>query len=299
MVGLDTSHVPAFANLLHDASHEYHVPGGRIVAAVPGGSPDFALSIDRVDKFTAELRDRHGVEIVATVAELRGKCDAIMLESIDGRVHLDQFREIADWQIPVFIDKPLAISSSDAAEILRIARQKQVRVTSSSAIRFAESFQTALLEEAAGPIIGGDFYGPMAFQNECPGYFWYGIHSAEMLFATMGADCKEVMAIRNEQHDIVIGRWADDRLGVLRGNREGNSRFGGTIHRKTGSTGFQIAPGSKPFYASLLERIIPYFQGQANVVELNEMHAVVGFLEAANHSATQGGWQKLPTEPSA
>ena len=61
MVGLDTSHVPAFASLLHDATHEYHVPGARIVAAFPGGSPDFDLSANRVGPFTDELRDKRGV----------------------------------------------------------------------------------------------------------------------------------------------------------------------------------------------------------------------------------------------
>lgn len=103
MAGLDTSHVPAFANLLHDTSHEHHVPGGRIVAAFPGGSPDFDLSINRVGQFTDELRSLHHVEIVDSLSALREKCDAVMLESIDGRVHLEQFRAMADWGIPVFI----------------------------------------------------------------------------------------------------------------------------------------------------------------------------------------------------
>jgi len=54
MAGLDTSHVPAFAGLLHDSTKEYHVPGARIAAAFPGGSPDFDLSINRVGQFTAD-----------------------------------------------------------------------------------------------------------------------------------------------------------------------------------------------------------------------------------------------------
>ena len=116
MIGLDTSHVPAFANLLHDSTQEYHVPGGRIVAAYPGGSPDFALSLSRVEGYTAELRDKHGVEIVESIAELRNKCDAVMLESVDGRVHLEQFREVAGWGGPVFIDKPLAKTAKAAAQ---------------------------------------------------------------------------------------------------------------------------------------------------------------------------------------
>lgn len=291
MAGLDTSHVSAFAKLLHDDTHEYHVPGARIVAAFPGGSSDFELSINRVAGFTAGLRDTYGVEIVDSLSGLRGKCDALMLESIDGRVHLKQFRDVAEWGLPVFVDKPLTISGSEAHEIACIAEEKGIRVTSASAIRFAEAFSQTLAENAE-PIIGADFYGPMALQEQCPGYFWYGIHSAEMLFATLGGGCREVLALRCESHDIVIGRWIDGRIGSLRGNRTGNNSFGGTIHRKT-SASFDVSKGSKPYYASLLEKVIPFFQGKSEVVPLREAVEVIHFLEAANQSAAVGGWVAL------
>ncbi|HRJ72165.1 MAG TPA: Gfo/Idh/MocA family oxidoreductase, partial [Terrimicrobiaceae bacterium] len=195
MAGLDTSHATAFATLLHDQSHEHHVPGARIVAAFPGGSPDFDLSINRVGQFTAELREKHGTEIVDSLSALRGKCDAVMLESIDGRVHLPQFREVADWGVPVFIDKPLTLSSDEAREIMTLAAEKNVRVTSASAMRFAESFRQALETGADAPVIAADFYGPMPLVSKCPGYFWYGIHAVEMLFAAMGPGCREVLAV--------------------------------------------------------------------------------------------------------
>lgn len=285
MAGLDTSHVPAFAGLLHDSSQEYHVPGARIVAAFPGGSPDFDLSINRVEQFTAELRDKQGVEIVDSLSGLRGKCDAVMLESIDGRVHLEQFREVAEWGVPVFIDKPLTLSADEAREIVKIASEKNVRVTSASAMRFAEKFREALDTGGDEPVLGGDFYGPMSLVEKCPGYFWYGIHSVEMLFATMGPGCREVLAVHEESHDVVVGRWADGRVGVVRGNRAGSFGFGGTIHRKAQSTAFDVSAGKKPFYASLLEKVIPFFRNEAELVAPFEMIEVIAFLEAANRSS--------------
>ena len=293
MAGLDTSHVPAFATLLHDSSHEFHVPGGRIVAAFPGGSPDFDLSANRVEAFTDELRDKHGVGIVDSITALRGKCDAVMLESIDGRVHLPQFREVAEWGVPVFIDKPLTVSRDEAQEIARIAKENNVRVTSASAIRFAEKFQEALLAGGEEPVTGGDFYGPVQFVEKCPGYFWYGIHSAEMLFAAMGEGCREVLAVREDKHDMLIGRWSDGRLGTLRGNRTGNAGFGGIIHRAGKSQSFDVSSGKKPYYASLLEKVIPFFHGEGEVVGSAEMVEVIGFLEAANRSAGTRQWVEL------
>ena len=293
MAGLDTSHVPAFATLLHDAAHEHHVPGARVVAAFPGGSPDFPLSADRVEGFTAELRDKHGVEIVTSLSGLRGKCDAVMLESIDGRVHWEQFREVAEWGVPVFIDKPLTLLAEEAREIARLAGERGVRVTSASAIRFAEKFQEVLTADDGEPVLGADCFGPMAFQEKCPGYFWYGIHSAEMLFAALGTGCREVLATREESHDLVVGRWADGRIGTIRGNRAGNNGFGGTLHRKATSRAFDVTKGTKPYYASLLEKVIPFFRGAGEVVAVAEAVEVIGFLEAANKSAATGGWMAL------
>ncbi len=291
MAGLDTSHVPAFANLLHDNTSEHHVPGGRITAAFPGGSPDFPASVNRVEGFTSDLRDKHGVEIVDSLSALRGKCDAIMLESIDGRVHLAQFREVADWGLPVFIDKPLTVSVPEAREIAKLASDKNVRVTSASAIRFAEKFREVLDRET--PPTGADVYGPVQIQEQCPGYFWYGIHSAEMLFAAMGSGCLEVLAVREESHDLLVGKWKDGRLGSVRGNRTGNNTFGGTLHRANGSQSFDVSAGKKPYYASLLDRVMPFFRGEGEVVSLAEMVDVIGFLDAANRSACSREWIAL------
>lgn len=284
MVGLDTTHVAAFANILHSTDHPYHVSGARIVAAFPGGSPDFELSISRVEYFTTELREKYGVQMVDSIEQLKGQCDAIFLESIDGRIHLEQFRQVADWGLPIFIDKPFAIASEDAQEMAGIAARMEVRVMSASAMRYAEAFQAALVDAGKGEVTGGDFFGPMQLQEKCPGYFWYGIHSAEMLYAAFGPGCREVQAVREETHDMVIGRWADGRLGTIRGNRTGNNGFGGVIHRQKGSSFFEISSAAKPYYASLLEEIVGFTQQVTEGVPLAETVEIIRFLEAANES---------------
>src|SRR5580704_4713713 len=64
LVGLDTSHASAFTSILHNPSDPFHIPGARVVAAFPGGSPDMPISISRVGGFTTELRDMYGVRIM-------------------------------------------------------------------------------------------------------------------------------------------------------------------------------------------------------------------------------------------
>src|SRR5438093_230563 len=59
IIGLDTSHVVAFTQLLNDPHAKAELAGVRIVAAYPGGSPDIPSSRDRVAGFTRDLRARY------------------------------------------------------------------------------------------------------------------------------------------------------------------------------------------------------------------------------------------------
>src|SRR4051812_5404585 len=90
IIGCDTSHVIAFTNTLYGPKATGDLAGFRVVAAYPGGSQDIPSSRDRVAGYVAELRDKHHVEIVDSIPDLVAKVDVVLLESVDGRPHLDQ-----------------------------------------------------------------------------------------------------------------------------------------------------------------------------------------------------------------
>lgn len=293
MIGLDTSHVIAFAKLLNDEQNEYHVSGGKVTVAFPGGSPDFALSINRIEGFTKQLQEDFGVKIVDSPEAVAEECDAILLESVDGRVHLEQFRRIVSYGKPVFIDKPLAVSSEHANEIYRLAAEHNVPVMSTSSLRYAEALSEVLANESKGSIIAGDTFGPMAFEETQPGYFWYGIHSVEMLFKIMGSGCVDVMTSSTDDHDIIVGQWKDGRIGTVRGNRKGNNQFGAIVHREKGSQYVDVNSNPKPYYASMLERIMQMFHGEQCDIPNRESLEVIRFIEAANESRKTGSKVKL------
>ena len=113
----DTSHVTAFAKILNDPNSPDYLPGGRIVAAYKGGSKDIEESASRVDKYADELRTTWKVEFYTGIDTLCKKVDAVLLTSVDGRVHLEQLKPILAAHKPVFIDKPLAATLEDAREI--------------------------------------------------------------------------------------------------------------------------------------------------------------------------------------
>ncbi|MBM3871960.1 MAG: gfo/Idh/MocA family oxidoreductase, partial [Verrucomicrobia bacterium] len=83
MIGLDTSHVPAFTDLLNNPQNKAHVPGAKVVAAFKGGSPDIASSRDRVEGFTKTLVDKYNVKLYDTIEEMVKHVDAVFIESVD------------------------------------------------------------------------------------------------------------------------------------------------------------------------------------------------------------------------
>ncbi|MGB1520813.1 MAG: Gfo/Idh/MocA family protein, partial [Limisphaerales bacterium] len=163
MIGLDTSHVIAFTRILNDASREDHVPGGKVVAAFKGGSEDVEASYSRVDRFTQQLRDEFQVEIVDTIQALCEKVDAVLLESVDGRPHLEQAKPVIAAGKPLFIDKPMAGSLQDVIEIFRLAKEANVPCFSSSSLRYYPSL-TELMNRDFGDLKGAISYGPCTIE---------------------------------------------------------------------------------------------------------------------------------------
>jgi predicted dehydrogenase len=288
MIGLDTSHVPAFSKLLNDTESAYHIPGGRVTVAYPGGSPDFEMSWSRLPGFQQQLVESFAVEIVETPEQAAEQSDAVLLLSVDGRVHLEQLKRIAPLGRPVFVDKPFAIRSEDARSMVDLAVKYGFPLMSCSALRYSEVLTDILQNSEKGSLIGADFYGPMEIQPTQPGFFWYGIHTAEMLYRTLGTGCVQVQVTTNNEHDHVTGVWADGRIGTIRGNRKGNKTFGGLIHHERGTHLMDTGASDKPYYASLLERVMCMFQGEKPEISLQETMEIVRFLEAANESRETG-----------
>lgn len=283
IVGTDTSHVTAFTRLLNDPSAPDHVPGARVVAAYKGGSPDVEASRTRVDKFAEELAARWGVEIVPDIPTLCDRVDGVLLESVDGRVHLEQARQIIAARKPLFIDKPLAATLEDAREIARLARDAGVPWFSSSSLRYSEIVASLKAPDISGALV----WGPGPFE---PHHYldlsWYGIHAAEMLFALMGPGCEEVTRVATENADEVVCRWKDSRIGSMRVVRP-STGYGAVVFR--GNKAAQSDPKAKTGYAPLVREIVKFFETRQPPVPNEETLELIAFLDAAQKSKERGG----------
>lgn len=285
IIGLDTSHVVAFTKVLNAANKTEDLEGVRVVAGYPGGSPDIPSSKDRIEGFTTTLRDKYQIEIVDSIDELLKKVDVVLLESVDGRPHLEQARPVFAARKPVFIDKPVAASLADAVRIYELAKATKTPCFSSSSLRFAPGVQAVKTNPKVGEILGCDAYGPAPTEPHHPDLFWYGIHGVEILFTIMGPGCESVVRVPTDGTDVVVGTWKGGRVGSFRGIRAGKADYGATVFGKDG-----VAPsGGSGGYEPLLKEIVKFFKSGQPPVSPEETLEIMAFMEAADISKRQGG----------
>lgn len=284
IIGTDTSHVIEFTKILNDPSSPEHVPGARVVAAFKGGSPDVQSSASRVDKFAEELSGKWKIEIVPDIPSLCGKVDGVLLESVDGRVHLNQAKAVIAAGKPLFIDKPLAATLDDARAIARLAAEAGVPWFSSSSMRFGEIATTMKPADIAGAIVWGP--GPLE-EHHALDLSWYAIHAIELLYTLLGPGCSEVTRAFTPDAEVVTGVWKDGRIGTVRSLRP-YGHFGAVVfHAK--QEAMQSRPDMKDSYGPLVKEIVKFFQTKQPPVANSETLEIFAFMDAAQRSREAGG----------
>jgi hypothetical protein len=283
IIGLDVSHSVAFTKLLNTENAPADYGGYKVVAAYPQGSHDISFSVDRIPEFTKTV-SAMGVEIVSSVDDLISKVDVVLLNTNDGRLHLEQVLPVLKAGKRVFINKPMAASLEDLKAIFVASKKYNVPVFSSSSMRYMEN-KTALLSVQTGNILGVDTYSPATIEHTHPDLYWYGIHGVEMLFTLMGKGCKEVRRIYTPDADIVTGTWIDNRIGTFRGTRKGPHQYGGTVFGEKAVVPIVPAKG----FAGLMTEIVHYFQTGVSPVSPEETFEIYAFMQAADESRKLGG----------
>ena len=283
IIGLDTSHSPAFTKAFNDPAVASDLAGFRVVAAYPYGSRTIESSYSRIPAYVEQVRGL-GVEIVGSIAELLDRVDVVMLETNDGRLHLEQAREVIRAGKPLFIDKPIAASLPDAVAIFEEAARRGVPVFSSSSLRYMPGAQAARAG-ALGRVTGADAFSPATLEPTHPDLFWYGVHGVEMLFTAMGTGVEEVVRVHSDSTDVVVGRWRDGRIGTFRGIRGGKRGYGGTAF----GTDSIAELGPYGGYRPLLVEVAKFFRTGTPPVSAEETLEIFAFMVAADRSRERGG----------
>ena len=284
VIGVDTPHSTEFARCMNDPQATGPLARCSVVAAYLGGTPDVPASVELGAKFGKKIREM-GVEIVDSIPALLERVDAVMINTLDGRPHLQEARQVIAAGKPLFIDKPLGASLAECVEIFQLAEKAGVPCFSSSSLRYAKGIAAIGTGEdpKIGKPLGCAAYGPnhLLEPHRMPDLFYYGIHGAEILFTIMGPGCKTVSRIEAGDNDLVVGVWEDGRIGTYRSH----PGFGATVYGTKG-----VGPsGGWTGYDPLAVEIARFFVTRQPPVSHEATLEIYTFLEAADQSKRQGG----------
>ena len=230
-----------------------------------------------------KLKNKWGVKIVGSIAELCPATDGLLLESVDGRAHLSQFREASRCGKPVFIDKPLASTLVSAKEIARIARERGIPWFSSSSLRYS-SIADLRTPDMISAIIWAP--GPLEAHHQLD-LSWYGIHGIEMLYTLFGTGCTEVFT------NILAGLGRDHR--EMEGWSPWNCPPAASVRQVFGSVVYlkdkslNAKPDISFSYLPLVREIVTFMQTKTAPVSNSETLEIFEFMDAAQRSLAEHG----------
>ena len=283
IIGLDTPHSIEFTKVFNNPAAGPEYGGYKVVSAYPKGSNNIESSVKSIPGYIEEIK-KYEVKIAGSIKELLDNVDVVLLETNDGRPHLDQALSVFKAGKPVFIDKPVAASLKDVIAIYEAAKQYHVPMFSSSSLRYIQGAEQ-ISQGKYGRVLGADVYSPAHLEKTHPDLYWYGIHGVEILYTIMGTGCKNVIRVNTKDTDTVVGTWEDQRIGSFRGLRSGKLGYGGTVYAENSI----VTLGAPPGYNPLLQQIIHFFKTGKSPVDPKDTLEIYAFMEAADESKRKGG----------
>lgn len=313
LLGLDNYQGLAYAELFNHPKAEGELAGVRVVAALPVGSADYPESAalmarwqETLARFGAAtekgaLKDYHPVRMVDSIPALLANCDAVLIASLDGRLHLQQATPVLKAGKRLYIARPLAASLADAVAILKLAEMTRTPFFSSSQHRFSPGFIGMRNHPEVGKVLGCDVYGGYEMKGARADDFIRPLHSLETLYTIMGPGVATVRCASTPLAESFTLVWQDGRVGTYRGIKEGKVKYSATVFGELGVSTAGIYGHGVPVqgvvptkdkymgYEGLARELGRFFKGGPSPVSASETLEIFAVLQAAEQSKARHG----------
>ena len=232
IVGSQNFHAVAFSQLCNVTAG---VRGARVVAICGEEAAH-----------TADVAERGQIPtIVATPEELIGQVDAVLIVTRHGGEHAGYAIPFLEAGVPTWVDKPFALTTDDAEQMIEAARRRSTPLSSFSTLRYAGSTRRFLRKMrphgtlVTGAIMGAN-HGAGASPDAYGGLPFYGIHVVELLTEIFGYGVSDVEAIRHGSHVHATVRYNDDRIVNLQFLGDVIPAWHITAYAKDGAAHYQV-----------------------------------------------------------
>lgn len=166
-----------------------------------------------------KLNEKFGAPVMNDYTDAVGKVDGIMVTARHGDNHFKYAKPYIESGIPMFIDKPITVSESDALEFMAQLKKNNVCVTGGSSLKHDDvikQLKKNAEDEVNGKTIGGYVRAPYQAQNDYGGFFFYAPHLIEMVCQIFGNHPLSVTAKQNGKQVHVLFHYENyDCVGLF------------------------------------------------------------------------------------
>ncbi len=284
IVGSDNSHALAYSSLLNLEQ----IAGDDARATCIWGQ-----EANRTRDVAAKaLIDR----IVATPEDMIGQVDAVMVEDRHGGLHAEHALPFLERGIPVFVDKPLALSLADCGRIIATANANDAWLTSFSSLRTCASTEAlATRTRKIGDIRCAQFAGPCDFESEYGGVFFYGTHTVEIAIRLIGEDIRSVRATREGKLAVVDVVWDHGALGTISYLGDAEYHFHATLFGTSGMASGEVV-ADHDGYRTALGIVLDALEHGTRPLDDRQLVRPVAVMHAMQQSLARNG-EMVDVEP--
>ena len=224
-----------------------------------------------------------GVEQIAgSLEEMASQVDAVILSRDDAENHVAMARPFIDAGLPIFIDKPLALSIPDL-EYFSNEYAKGKIIMSCSSMRYANECMVVRQERAS--------LGKLELATAVGKKDWnkYGVHLLEALFSILD-DLRPVSVrhIGKTGQDIVYVMFENGFQAVVSLFMDITPTFQLSVFGQTGWRLIDIKNSYSMFRDNIIEFIRSVQEGKARL-SFDKTERIIRTLIGANESLQQGG----------
>lgn len=229
------------------------------------------------------LADICGIETVAATAEdACAGVDAVLIIDDGSGAQWKYAEHPLRKNIPVFCDKPLAMTAREAQAIAKLSRETKTPFMSCSSLRFVPDIVKLRAEL---PQLGAVHLASAACGNEL---VYYGIHALSMIYAVLGKGAVSAINVGQPGANMARIRFADHRDVMLLVADKEWMRAGYQINLY-GEKGWRsVTPDLKDLYSYLLEAFLDLLETGKERVPIEEEVELIAALEAAERSLKLG-----------
>lgn len=274
MVGVNTYHAEAFTRIFNGGGgDDPRIDNARITHVWAG---DYT---DRLAELEAMLGPYDN--IVTSLDELIDVVDGVLIidDTDGGAIHAELARPFVEAGMPVFVDKPMTTSYSDAVELFELAGKHNAPLFSSSALRFPVELDRNAVA-ALGKISSIVSVGPEE-------WFYYGVHAVEVMGAITADQPESVHRFALPEKDVAVVTYETGLVGVVMTLRDAQYIFEVSVYGENGAYSFRVDDGMG-FYTNEMKAFVEMIETRIPPVTSADTLSVLSILHGGNLSAEEG-----------